>query len=134
MYTDKERRIYGPYHDGREPVYADPLAVWRKLTVATRGELAALLARYNENGTSQDLAAGPLAEAAVAAFGLVPFDKLTGHGACEDDALWLLGDFLAWRAEKKNGAVTSPTSPAYTGYALPSIMKASAPSTGTLAG
>jgi hypothetical protein len=52
-------------------------------------------------------ARGALAEAAIHAFGLPPFDPLTGQGALEDEALAILREFMDWAAQKKTPTGTT---------------------------
>lgn len=104
--------------------YLDPLAVRRDLLVATSGrcwewarqarQLADDLAALGDAATDEAAAQraewsarqaeleGPLAGAAVRAFGLAPLDPETGFGFTETTALGLLYDYLGW-LEGKGG-------------------------------
>lgn len=110
MFTEQERRIYGPYQDGRgNQVFADPEAVYRHLMAETAGELNAITSQYNESELGMAIVAERLASAAIVAFDLKPFDKATGQGTLQDDALNLVGNFLDWRDQKKTPPAASPT-------------------------
>jgi|SRR5215831_11581769 len=113
MFTTQERRIFGPYcdYDGQQ-FFADPVAAYRALNGETNGNLAAYIDQYNGGN---DRAAAILANAAVVAFGLTPFDRKTGKGTFQDEALELLTAFMAWREEKKTPVAKSPTSAPSTG-------------------
>lgn len=111
MFTPEERRIYGPYYDGQgNQVFADPVAVYRRLVAETAGNLDALLSQYNQGDLGVAGVSFRLANATVAAFELQPFDKATGKGTLQDEALALLGNFLDWRDQKKTPVGNSPIS------------------------
>jgi hypothetical protein len=111
MFTPEERRIFGPYANAQgQQVYADPVAAYRRLLLYTEGELGTLLDGYQQGELGQARSADMLAQATIKAFELEPFDKATGKGTLQDDALALLSQFLEWRDQKKTPVVNSPTS------------------------
>jgi len=116
MYSEDERRIFGPYANGTgNMVFCDPLAAKRKLNIVAGGDLNGLIAMYNgEDQAARGMAIEQLAQAAVVAFSLMPFDPLTGQGVTEGESMSVLRHFLDW-LEKKNPSIEiSPTSPAPT--------------------
>lgn len=114
MFTDERRRVF-PYDSGGGPVYGDPVAIQTRLTVALGGRLNRLLADFyfdsKQDGlTEEQREAGRLASCAAAeqiraavreAFGLVPFDPLTGAGATAADCDRALAAWLRWVDEAK---------------------------------
>ena len=103
MFPPEARRIFGPYLDANgQQLFADPVAVSRLLNAETGGNLNAHIDQYN---AGNDQAAMLLANAAVVAFGLPPFDRKTGQGTLQDEALNVLVQFLHWREEKKTAPV-----------------------------
>lgn len=116
-----ENRVYGPYYNGAEWVYADPLEVWRKLMEGTGGSLIKIV---NDSRSDEDLVAFPAIEALLpavrVAFDMVPFSKKTGGGATEDDCRRALNGFFEMISKKKETPATTPTS-------LPSSESVSSP-------
>src|SRR5262249_3807569 len=111
MFTEQQRKIFGPYPNGKgQQLYADPVAAYRVLMFHTDGELNSLLDRYNADELGLSATAPQLASATCIAFDLEPFDRATGKGTLQDDALALLAQFMEWREEKKTPLVNSPTS------------------------
>lgn len=114
MYTEQERRIFGPYFNGAENVYADPIRAHRRLFAALDGDLNKYLREARpdlrdlpadespEQMTLRLRAEERLLGATVAAFDLVPFDARTGVGALESDAWAVLNSYLEWL--EKNGS------------------------------
>ena len=108
MFTPEARRIFGPYLDANgQQLFADPVAVSRLLNAETRGNLNQYIDQYN---AGDDRAAMLLADAAISAFGLAPFDRKTGQGTLQDEALGLLVHFLQWKEQKKTVPASLPTS------------------------
>ena len=108
MFTPEARRIFGPYLDANgQQLFADPVAVSRLLNAETGGNLNQYIDQYN---AGDDRAAMLLADAAISAFGLAPFDRKTGVGTLQDEALNLLVQFLHWRGEKKTPPASLRTS------------------------
>jgi hypothetical protein len=103
MFTEQQRRIFGPYHDGEKEVYADPLKVYRRLHYQLEG----VPNKTIKDTRSEDLhvrteARDKLVAAAVYAFDLVPFDAATGKGVLTEDVEKVLADYLEWL--EKNGS------------------------------
>jgi hypothetical protein len=91
-------RIYGPYSDGRREVWADPVAVHRRLSSALDGEPSTYLGAFHVN----EEARGKVLAAAVTAIQLHAFDPATGAGLREDEVELELRRFLEW--SEKNGS------------------------------
>lgn len=121
MFGNKE--IFEYEIEGHGKFFADPLSIRRGLLKISDGHLWAWAiairqlekmigeikdedegstAKRAEYTTRQADIEGQMAEAAFAAFGLVPLDATTGHGITESTALTVLQKFLAWLEEKKN--------------------------------
>ena len=124
-WTDEERAIYGPYHNGAAKVFGDPDAIYRALVQACGGHYGQILkdigAAYGEDDKPLAVLAPDqqltflkgrqaLAEAAVPAFGLLPFDPATGKGCGEGYCYDLACHFLNWRDDLKKKAAGSPSS------------------------
>ena len=108
MYTDQERLVFGPFGrgDGTE-IFADPLAVYRRLVLATEGEHNRLLADTQSTDEQVRLAAeDKLVPAAREALGLVPFNPEDGSGTTDREALTALRAYVEWMNSKKQaGAI-----------------------------
>lgn len=96
------REIYGPYFNGEEQLFADPLSAYRKLIFHLDGKPRETV----EESKSEDVevsypAKEKLVEAARAAFYLAPFNPRDGSGARDEDAWVVLVDFLNWVTKKK---------------------------------
>ena len=111
MFEDRDRLVFRYQVDDRT-VYADPLALRRRLVQATGGEINQLLREAADPppggayDPSQELAClaarERLAAAILAAFDLPPFDPATGGGTTEAVALAPLWEFTDWL--EKNGS------------------------------
>lgn len=111
MFTEDERRIYGPYFNGAKEVLADPLALNRKIKALMGGNPAKLVEDYNSGIAEVAFEAGERFFAAVReAFGLVAFDPETGDGMTESDCLKCWNDFQSWLKKKDVTDRNSPTS------------------------
>jgi hypothetical protein len=103
--------IYGPYNNGTNNVYGDPLRITRRLDQKLQGNHDKWAERtYSTRVEEKAEALGKLAEAAVFAFELVPFDPKSGRGCTEQVAINVLQAFNEWRKEKKENARNSVTS------------------------
>lgn len=96
------REIFGPYHNGQSPVYADPVAVYRKLHYALDG----VPADYISDSKAEDVQVSyPAKEKLLAAtrfaFGLQEFNPVDASGTQDDDCWRLLNVFLDWVNKKK---------------------------------
>ena len=112
MWTDTQKRIFGPYNDGKQQAYADPLAVDRKLKRALGGDVNRFLERYNSEADVERMdATESLVKAAIDAFEMKPLDRTTGEGVTESEAIGVLFDYCDWLEKKNLTGSTSPTSP-----------------------
>lgn len=82
------------YHDGEKDIHGDPLTLHRALVRATAGQLEELLkqARSDDPATAV-LAAEKVIDCTRVAFDLIPYDRLTGRGVMDRDALAILKRF-----------------------------------------
>lgn len=89
----------------------DPLALNRKLYIATQGQLRELVIQYNEGETDLDKAKAEeaLVAATRTAFGLAPVSRNGGVG--DAAVLSLLSHFLEWLSTP----VDKPTKPSLIG-------------------
>jgi len=111
MYSEQDRRIFGPYFNGLQSVYGDPLQINRRLVHALDGDPAPVHERANSQEEAERFEAREkLVVAARYAFGMVEFNPTTGQGAVELDVWTALNSFLEWREKKDSTAVTLPTS------------------------
>lgn len=127
MWAEQDRQIFSFVYKG-EMRFADPVKVVRLMLQHTAGLWDRICKDVNrlypsrpedddhprpaaQPGTPEyaqgQAARGVLAEAALAAFGLPPFDPYTGQGALEDEALTILGEFTAWQKQKKTTGGTT---------------------------
>ena len=110
QFSDQERAIY-EYHNGEKTVFADPLAVQRKMLRLAAGNLAGLsqdastpepdaLGNVEPQDPSKVLLRLDAQEALVGvireAFGLAPFDPDTGKGVPEKHCWKVWDDFYEW--------------------------------------
>lgn len=129
-----ERRNVFSYYNGKEIIFADPLAVHRRLTRALDGNPNEVLGKVDlgiagppdSYASEEDYAAAleqerltePLryeatermVEAVRAAFDMAPFNRLDGAGATEEDCRAALDTFIVFMEGKKKAPVNSPTS------------------------
>lgn len=128
LFQDDEKKIF-EYQSGAETLYADPLAVSRKILLLTGGDPNRLV----EQATAADPAtAGPealfaassaadrLLAAVREAFDLPPFDRTTGQGATEGHVLGVWQAFCAFLQKKSPPPASAPTSPVPTESPSPS--------------
>lgn len=124
MWQEADRQIF-PYVVQGQQLWADPIRVLRLLLQHTQGRLNDLCRQANrlldqtrdngpppaEPGTPEYVLAqesrGRLADAAVAAFGLPPFDPFTGQGVLENEAFDVLVAFMDWQEQKKTTGGTT---------------------------
>lgn len=93
MFTDQQRTIFGPYFNGQEEVYGDPLKIHRRLCHALGGDPNAVIAEANKGDND---ARERVLDAAGWSLEMVPFDKRTGQGATEEVVDQALRQFLEW--------------------------------------
>lgn len=126
-WTDQDRLIFQyPSIDGTMQLFADPLAVRRKLLARTGGKIDEFVDRQRlmfstsqeiNNGSTQEADPGIFIEgsaaeemivaAVVHAFDLPPFDPTTGGGATQEYCLLLFDSFNEWREQKKTSGETT---------------------------
>lgn len=124
MWQEQDRRVFQFVSPDGQVLFADPIAVHRLLGIHTGGRLAHFvnLVRVmnppaegeEDRRPPQDSpewvqaqqAWGVLAQATIAAFGLPPFDAMTGTGTLEAEAQELFVRFWAWTTEKKSNPST----------------------------
>lgn len=110
MFNEAERRIFGPYFNGAEMVFADPIRVHRRLHFMLDGETNKYLALYrSENEVERYQAKEKLLPAAIYALDMVPFDPKTGQGSLEQDVMAALRAYLEFMDEKKEVGPILPT-------------------------
>lgn len=112
MFTDSERRVYGPYMDGSggAAVWGDPLKISRMLTAGLGGSPNEVVNSLKSNDEAvRSEAISRVIPAAIHAFELVPFDKKTGAGMLEDDVMKVFEGFCQWMSKKKGKEEPGPT-------------------------
>lgn len=112
LFTDNERRVYGPYFNGAQAVFGDPFKINRTLIHLLNGEPNQVIADYNskEPCPAKFEATDKLLKAGVEAFGLIPFDAATGQGSLESDVIKVVTDFMKWCSKKNETPAPMPTS------------------------
>lgn len=87
----------------------DPLPVYRKLVIESKGRINDLLADWEaEDPLTSAVAEEELVRVARAAFALVPFSQPNGH--TDSQALDVLANYLEFAAKKGKGPKSQPTS------------------------
>lgn len=111
MFADRDRLVFRYEVNGRA-VFADPLALRRRLIQATGGEFNTLLAEAQPATGGESDPAGEVGRenarervlgAVYQAFGLTPVDPETGGGVTEEEAAAVLTAYLAWLEKNWNG-------------------------------
>jgi hypothetical protein len=100
-------RLIYHYHDGHQMRHADPLVLWRKLTLHP-AKIAECLVDSLKAGR------GPDPETITAlreVFAAEPFDETTGRGLTEGEVSQLYWAFANWSASLKKNAEPGQTSP-----------------------
>lgn len=122
MFTESERRVYGPYLDGSggAAVFGDPLKISRLLTQLLDGNPNEAVTQLKSDDPAMRAAAIERAViASVQAFELAPFNKKTGAGLMEDEIMKVFEDFCRWMGKKKeNGGPTQIGSNVSDGHPL----------------
>lgn len=109
MYSDAERAIYSPSLGGEPIGHYDPLAIRRKLVIATKGKFNDLLKRQQGDDELESAVAEEELVAAVrSAFSLPPLTP-TG-GVADADALDLLDDYLDYLKNSNGAGDSEPNS------------------------
>lgn len=124
MFSEQERRIYGPYPTGRavsredgfaEPqlLFADPIAAYRELNAALGGQPQKVIEESNHGDPEAKCRANQLLqEAACRVFHLEPFNMETGRGMLQEECKGRITDFLLWLKKNEPASPTPPTTPA----------------------
>jgi hypothetical protein len=103
--------LFGPYNNGAYNVYGDPLRITRRLDQKLQGDHDKWAEKtFSSRVEEKTEALGRLAEAAIFAFDLEPFNPKSGKGCTEQVAINVLQAFNKWRMEKKESARSSATS------------------------
>ena len=103
MQTKESTRIFGPYWNGKEEVYADPFKALRLLQACCNGELENVVKDANsEDAKLSSDAKGLLAEAVYLAFELYPLNTVSGQGITEEEALSVYKQFTNGTNKKKS--------------------------------
>lgn len=127
MFSDTERAIFGPYFNGIQTVYADPIRVHRRLYAKLDGDpnkwFERMRVRKDEQGNplpedqqvplqERNSAKERVLEAGLYALDITPFDPVSARGATENDIMAALRAYLEFRAKKKvSGQMQPPCSP-----------------------
>lgn len=109
MFNEAQRRVFGPYFNGEDQVYADPLTVHRRLFSLLGDPNAVLLDANSDDPSLRHQAREKLLPAAREALELVPFDKKTGRGSLEQDVMAALRSYLEWMEGKGGPGSSLPT-------------------------
>ncbi len=111
LYTDQEKRIYGPYDDGSgNVVFGDPHKINRTLVFLLDGDPNRVVDAYNNGDVAQQFEArNRLVAAAVEALDLKPFNKIDGSGLDEESVMKILKHFSKWMGELKKKDEPTPT-------------------------
>lgn len=100
------------YFNGSKPVYGDPYAIFRQLIAGCDGDFEGVVKAWSgDNLAMRVKAIDKLLSVSRKAFGMVPFNPMTGDGATDEDVQQVLETFFEWSAQKKTKQGTSPTSP-----------------------
>lgn len=122
VFSDEQRRIFGPYFNGAQNLYADPLRVYRRLCYRLEGDPNKFIRERNSPDAQASLPARDrLLEATAFAFDMVPFDPATGKGALTQDVEKVLRDYLEYMEKKGRRESKPPTSPLNTAQARSSV-------------
>jgi hypothetical protein len=125
-YTVRDKSAPG----GQRKVFADPLAIRRRMIVAGGGYLNEVLREAGTPDPDASQGEQPLEPAAILvreqarenrykivceAFGLIPVDETSGEGITETEAMAILGEYLDWLSGESKPGGTKPTTSASTG-------------------
>lgn len=109
MYSEAERSIYSPSRNGEPIGHYDPLAIRRKLVIATKGKFNDLLKQQQgDDELEAAIAEEELVAAVRFAFALAPLTP-TG-GVADADALDLLDDYLDYLKNSNSAGDSEPNS------------------------
>lgn len=109
QFGDRERAIF-QYHNGTAAMYADPMALHRKLSHALGGDIAKAVGKTRSEIAPEAYGAMERFLAAVRiVFEMTAFDSATGRGATEGDCLDVYEAFLDFEASKKNSSKSPAT-------------------------
>lgn len=99
-----ETKIFGPYWNGAEAVFGDPVRIHRRLYAKLLGrpnDFFAKVRDFEKDPTGSEQAADTVEMAVRYAFDLVPFDPATGGGANQQSAFEVLNQYLEYQDAKK---------------------------------
>lgn len=109
-------RVFGPYFDGKAEVYADPFEAYRLVWQYLDGEPNEWIdKRSSPDPETSSRATEKIVQATRYAFGVEPFDPVTGGGLLEDDLIDLLDRFILYCVKKKQTPSSLATSSGPTG-------------------
>lgn len=112
QFSETDKTIYGPYFNGVQQVYGDPIRLHRRLIHGLSGEQAQVLSDIRNKEAPEQVrfeATERFLAASVFAFELAAFDPATGQGMQENAVLALAKDFLGWIKKKEPSTPTAPT-------------------------
>lgn len=116
MFSDQDRKIFGPIFNGREVVHIDPTRVKRKMSALCPGNL------FNEHllrwkNPQQEVdpqlsleSSEIVLDCIIKAFDLIPFDPLSGNGLSDDDVIDVWNSYSEWVKKKLTSTENSQTS------------------------
>jgi hypothetical protein len=112
MYSEAQRRIFGPYSNGVSEVYADPIKVYRILSHELEGEPNRFIRGANSDDPQTAFESrNRLLAAAATALDMTAFDPGTGKGALESDVMAALNLFLEFMEKNAARGPNGPTWP-----------------------
>jgi hypothetical protein len=107
MEFNGQKRVYR-YHNGADAIYADPMALDRRLILELRDVNAVIRQTKEED----PLVWVPAVESFLAAirkvFELTPFDRVSGNG-CDDQRVYdVYNEYQAWKEDQKKTSGIKP--------------------------
>lgn len=105
-------KVFGPYFNGDEEVFGDPVVIHRRLWAQLQGrpnDYFDLIRQHEAEPVKSAQAAESVEMAVRHAFSMIPFDPATGQGATQEDCFAALNLFLAYKDEKKVSGSGSQT-------------------------
>lgn len=109
MYPESERKVFS-YFNGSATIFADPMAIKRRIAHATKGQESQILADCKSDLEPVAFAAWEKFLAATReAFEMVPFNPVDGTGSTEEDCIDAWNAFVDYRVKKKRNVGPSLT-------------------------
>lgn len=105
-------KVFGPYYDGMEDKFGDPVVIHRRLWARLNGrpnDYFKLIREFEAEPVKSEQAAESVEIAVRAAFNMVPFDSETGRGATQEECFAALNQFLTYQDQKKVSGSGSQT-------------------------